>query len=555
MVIKVSTLLQHNTSVVDDPSPHLGGPLDTNNFPIINNGNPVTITGNAYPTNTGTSGQVLTTNGFGTLSWSNAGTPTLAATSVGFGDANNLLTGSGNLTWIDSTATLILQLLTSGSGPSGEITLDIDPFTNGYGMHFTGSNIRLTSGNEIILDTQDSIMFVSGNTSYGEVTVGSTGSGFAISSQGPLDLTMINELQINNNAGTLGQVLMSQGAGSPPVWGNSTGTGTVTSVGLTSSAGSIVVNGTSPITTAGTFDIDLSVTGVTAASYGSASAVGAFTVDNKGRLTAASSIPISIVPSQAGLSNVVNSLQVINAGGAPAIQESTGVPSGAATIGTLYVDRSITNGNSLYFYNGATWTPLTQFLKLYAENASIFITPVAAGTNSIALGDGAQTSSAAIDSLAIGNQSLARTQGGVVQASGRFATSGDAQTGRYLLRSNTINAFPTELFIDGTAGSVRLVLPDDSTLTYKVTVTAHRTDIQDGHAGYTVSGVIYRNSGAATTSLQGKPNKTVLAESNPAWDINIGADSTNGSLSITVTGETGKTIRWLALVETVEVTN
>lgn len=393
MVIKVSTLLEHNTAVVDDPSPSLGGPLNTNSFPIANGASPVTISGNDYPTNHGTSGQVLTTDGFGNLTWQ--------------------------------------------SPPGGATTLTGD---------ITGS-----------------------------------------------------------------------------------GTGTIATT--------------------------LSTTGVTAASYGSASAVGSFTVDAKGRLSAASSIPISIIPSQAGLSNVVNSLQVINAGGAPAIQESTGAPSGAAVIGTLYVDRSITNGTSLYFYNGATWTPLTQFLKLYAENSSVYVTPVAAGTNSIALGDGAQTASGALDSLAIGNQSLARTRGGVVQASGRFSNSGDAQTGRYLLRSNTINAFPTELFVDGTAGTVRLVLPDDATWTFKVTVTAHRTDVQDGHAGYIVAGVIYRGAGAATTGIQGKPNKTVLAESNPAWDINIGADSTNGSLNITVTGETGKTIRWLALIETVEVTN
>lgn len=393
MVIKVSTLLEHNSVVENDPAPTLGGPLNTNNYPIVNGGNPVTITGNQYPITTGTNGQVLTTNGAGILSWQN---PT----------------------------------------------------------------------------------------------------------SGPVTLT-----------------------------GDVTGTGT----------------GTVPTT--------LSTTGVTAASYGSASAVASFIVDSAGRLHSATSIPISIIPSQAGLSNVVNSLQVINAGGAPSIQEGTGVPVAAASSGALYVDKAITNGNSIYYYTGAVWTPITQFLKLYAENASSFTTPVAAGTNSIALGDGAQTASGAIDSLAIGNQSLARTQGGVVQASGRFTTSGDAQAGRYLLRSNTINAFPTELFIDGTAGTVRLILPDDSTWTYKITVTGHRTDVQNGHAGYTVQGVIFRGSGAATTALQGTPNKTVLSESNPVWDINISADSVNGSLKITVTGESGKTIRWLALAETVEVTN
>jgi hypothetical protein len=152
-------------------------------------------------------------------------------------------------------------------------------------------------------------------------------------------------------------------------------------------------------------------------------------------------------------------------------------------------------------------------------------------------------------------QSLARVSGGVVQASGRFASNGDAQAGRYLLRTTTIDATQTEMFVNGTNGGIRLTLPDDATWTFKITVTAHRTDLSNGHAGYTASGVIYRGSGVSTTNIQGSVQKTVLAESNPSWDINIGADSTNGSLLVRVIGETGKTIRWVALVETVEITN
>lgn len=407
MAIKVSTLLGHNTVVQDDATPVLGGNLDTNNFEIANSGSPVTITGNDYPTNTGTVGQVLTTDGFGTLSWQNV-----------------------------------------------------------------------------------------------------------------------------------------------------SGTGTVTSVGLTSSAATITVSGLpNPITTSGTFNIDLPLSGVVATTYGSASSVGVFTVNSRGIITSAANASISITPSQAGLGNVTNLLQVINAGGAPSIRESSGVPVGADTLGALYVDTAITNGNAIWRYNGTSWDVIATKLNLYAENSSVFVTPVAAGTNSIALGSGAQTSSTAPESLAIGLQSLARNQGGVVQASGRFASSGDAQTGKYLLRTHTVNNTPTEMFIDGTAGSVRLELPDDSTWTFRIMITGHRTDLGNGHAGYTAVGVIYRGAGAASTTIQGAVNKTVIAESNPAWDINISADTTNGSLKILVTGENSKTIRWVAMVETVEVTN
>ena len=407
MTIKVSTLLAHNTKVILDTSPTLGGPLNTNNFPIVNGVNPVTITGNEYPINTGAAGQVLTTNGFGTLSWT----------------------------------------------------------TNGVGS--------------------------------------------------------------------------------------------VTSVGLTSTASTITVSGVpNPITANGTFNIDLPLSGVTANTYGSASSVGIFAVNSRGIVTSASNSPISITPAQAGLGNVTNALQVINAGGAPSLQEGTGIPAPPSNLGAVYIDRAVTNGNGIYYYDGATWKVIAQKLNLYNENSSSFTAPVALGTNSIALGEGAQTTVTAPDSLAIGMYSVARIQGEIAQANGRFSTNGDAQAGRYLLRNTTIDATLTELFVNGTSvGGIRLVLVDNSMWTFKITISAHRTDLDDGRAGYTAAGVIYRGSGAATTAIQGSVQKTVLAESNPIWDININADAVNGSLRVRVTGETGKQIRWVALVETVEITN
>jgi hypothetical protein len=393
MVIKVSTLLAHNTDVVADPSPVLGGPLTTNNNPIINGGNPVTITGNNYPLTTGVAGQVLTTNGTGTLTWQ--------------------------------------------SPAAGPVTL------------------------------------------VGDVT----GSGI------------------------------------------------------------------SPVTTT------IAPTGVVAGAYGSGSSVATYAVNSKGQLTAAGNTAISITPSQAGLGNVSNSLQVINAGGVPSMQEGAGIPAPPSNLGAVYIDRNVTNGNGIYFYDGAAWRVVAQKLNLYNEKSSVFTAPVAQGDNSVAIGQGAETTTAATDSLAIGMQSLGRTPGGVVQASGRFATNGDAQAGKYLLRTTTIDGTATEMFINGTNGGQRLTLPDDSTWTFRVTVTAHRTDLNNGHAGYTAAGVIYRGSGVATTNIQGSVQKTVLAESNPSWDINITADATNGSLRVRVTGEAGKQIRWVALIETVEITN
>lgn len=192
---------------------------------------------------------------------------------------------------------------------------------------------------------------------------------------------------------------------------------------------------------------------------------------------------------------------------------------------------------------------------LYADHPVSPSLPSAGGDNSIALGSGATTISGATGSLAIGNQSLARLPGSEVFANGRFGSSGDAQSGKYMLRAATTNGFATQLFIDGSNGSQRLTIPDDSTWTFTVTVTAHRTDASDGHAGFKAEGVVYRAAGANTVAFQGAPTVTVLGRSNVTWNINITADTTHGSLAIAVTGQAGKTIRWVALVETLEVTN
>lgn len=192
-------------------------------------------------------------------------------------------------------------------------------------------------------------------------------------------------------------------------------------------------------------------------------------------------------------------------------------------------------------------------LNLYKENSLNNIPSVASGINSVAIGNGATSS--ATNSTSIGEHSNSRLYGSVAIANGRFSSTGDSQNCKYILRTSTINGLQTEMFLDGTNGSERLVLQDDSTWTFTVTVTAHRTDVGDGHAGFVARGVIYRGSGASNTFIVGNIVHDLLASSNPEWGINIQADTTNGSLKILVTGQSSKTIRWMAVVDTVELTN
>lgn len=209
-------------------------------------------------------------------------------------------------------------------------------------------------------------------------------------------------------------------------------------------------------------------------------------------------------------------------------------------------------------YGTARWSSSTSTGQvLYSEsvNAQTAAPPSAQADNSVAIGAGAQTDSSAINSIAIGDQSVTRTPYSIVMSGGRFQTSGDAQAGRYMVRTTTVNQFPTECFLDGTNGTYRIVMPDDATWSYSIHITAHRTDGSDGHAGFHVAGVVHRGAGPSSIGMQGLPIKSILSRSNASWDINISTDPTHGALKVTVTGEAGKIIRWLAVVDTVEVTN
>ena len=441
MAIKVSTLLEHNTVLSTDTAPSLGGPLTTNNFPITNGSNPVNISGNDYPVTTGATGQVLTTNGFGQLYWSSVGSGTVTSVgleSVGTYGASltiaaspvtssgiititpNLFTstqagmvplsGGGTINFLRADGTWA-QPAGGGSGNANNVIGGLAneilfqtapnttsfipaPVTPGTFLEWNGAGFVWAAGgasgvSQIVAGTNITISPIGGT---GIVTINSTSSG-------GLTGGALNEIPVMTGSTTNTYIpapstpsTYLEWNGTTFVWVPMSGSGTVTSIGLTSPNGTIAITGSpSPITSAGTFNIDLPATGVTHATYGTASSVGQFTVSSTGVLTAASNVPIAITPTQAGLGNVVNSLQVINAGGAPSIQEGSGVPSGSAATGALYIDQSAINGQTIYFYNGLSWVSISDKLNLYAEkSAPGFVPPAALANNSIALGEGSQ---------------------------------------------------------------------------------------------------------------------------------------------------------------------
>lgn len=149
---------------------------------------------------------------------------------------------------------------------------------------------------------------------------------------------------------------------------------------------------------------------------------------------------------------------------------------------------------------------------------------------------------------------------------GSFGVSGDAQYGLMVLRRSTTDNTPSAITATNAAtSSVNIpILPNTSLYAFRGQVTCIQTAGSAGTVNdckaWDIVGAIKRNATAASTALLGTPTITVLgADTNLGADnttgaiIAITADTTNGGLLITVTGETNKTLRWVATVHTTEV--
>jgi hypothetical protein len=154
--------------------------------------------------------------------------------------------------------------------------------------------------------------------------------------------------------------------------------------------------------------------------------------------------------------------------------------------------------------------------------------------------------------VAFGSRASAVGRGQVALAAGRFAANGDAQSSQNVIFRSTTNATPAELLFNGSSG--RTTVASDTSFAFEILVVARRSDANGESAAYLFRGGIDRNAAANTTALVGAVQKTVIAEDTAAWDANVTADSTNGALIVTVTGEAGKTVRWVAHLRTTETT-
>jgi hypothetical protein len=114
-----------------------------------------------------------------------------------------------------------------------------------------------------------------------------------------------------------------------------------------------------------------------------------------------------------------------------------------------------------------------------------------------------------------------------------------------VLRSNTSAA----------SGTNQIILPNNSAYYFRGEVVAGKTGAGDTK-GWSIEGVIKRGANAASTAIVGTATVTSLYADAGAstWALTATADTTNGGLAITFTGQASTTIRVVAQIRTTEMT-
>lgn len=430
-------------------------------------------------------------------------------------------------------------------------------YTAGTGLTLTGTQFSLTTpvavangGTGLTTTPTNGQLLIGNGTNYTLATI-TQGTGITVTN-GAGSITVANA-GVTSIAGTANQITASASTGAVTLSlpsaitapGSLTVTTNLTVSGLT--ANTMVYSGTGGlITSAGAATNGQILIGSTGAA------------PVRAALTQGTGISIT---NGAGSITIANTGVTSVALSAPSIFNVSGSP--VTTTGTLGLTLA-TQANNTFFAGPTTGGPLAPTfrqiafsdlsaaaIRLYSENPSTPTAPTSSGSNAVSLGSGA--TAGGVGAFGVGTGSSAGLHGQKAFASGSFATAGDAQGSKYIMRNSTTDATVTELFLDGS--SARLVVPNNSAIAFSMLIVGRRTDSTGGGAGYRVEGVIRKDTTSGSTTMIGAAAKTILGETNTPWDVTVDADTTNGSLRVRVTGEAAKTIRWVAAIDTAEVTN
>jgi len=136
------------------------------------------------------------------------------------------------------------------------------------------------------------------------------------------------------------------------------------------------------------------------------------------------------------------------------------------------------------------------------------------------------------------------------------STTGITQAALLILARQTTDATSTVLTSDTAVATTtnQIILPDNSAYFFKGSLIAGVTGA-GATAAWEFKGAIKRGSGVASTVLMNSVTDLIAQDSAASsWTFTLTADTTNGGLTVTVTGQASTTIRWVCKIETTEMT-
>ena len=119
------------------------------------------------------------------------------------------------------------------------------------------------------------------------------------------------------------------------------------------------------------------------------------------------------------------------------------------------------------------------------------------------------------------------------------------------LSNQTTNATQTNLFLDGTAGTQRLLASSGSMIMAFYIMVVARSTSGAGQAAWKIEGAYSTYGGGA--ALFGTPTVTALGTPPSGWAVAVTADTVNTGLNVLVTGAASTNINWFATCELTEL--
>ena len=250
----------------------------------------------------------------------------------------------------------------------------------------------------------------------------------------------------------------------------------------------------------------------------------------------------------------------------------TATGSGAMALGGSYASgtdsfaAAVTNNTSSY---GAKANNSVAIGKNAATNGfnsiSIGNTALNNGSNGIAIGSSCTTSNGGVSigasnnavadkTFSIGYYSQTNQYGKYAYASGLFAANGDSQYGLMVLRASTTTTTAVALTSDaGAAGTTnQLIVASNQAMAISGTLIAKQSSSVN-MAGWTITGIVSNNSG--TMAVSGLALTAIGTDSIGLGTApTIAVDNTNKGVTITSGYKAATNIRWVANVQTSEVT-